>query len=327
MTERSDRLESIANTIKDYREGEINQPTPGHVDHWVKQFDADVQDPILSELDYVLRKTYINRDKVLAFLGALLEVKELVGADPCSFWRRVNFLNIQGAGSSQREMLQLFGILLAEHCGFSIADCGATEGSFLYLDDASFTGNRILGDLREWITNQSPKGATVNIVTLAFHRYGQYYANREIINAAKKAGKAINLKWWREIEFEDRQFRIDVSDVLRPTELPADERVRAYAEALKYPPKLRKGGSRGEHEFFASDEGRQVLEHELLKAGVFIRDLCPYLNEYQRPLGNMVLDSLGFGSTLVTFRNCPNNTPLAFWADDPWYPLFPRKIN
>lgn len=55
--------------------------------------------------------------------------------------------------------------------------------------------------------------------------------------------------------------------------------------------------------------------------------MCPYLNEYQRPLGNMVLETLGFGSMLVTFRNCPNNSPLALWAGDPWYPLFPRKVN
>jgi hypothetical protein len=41
----------------------------------------------------------------------------------------------------------------------------------------------------------------------------------------------------------------------------------------------------------------------------------------------MILETLGFGSTLVTFRNCPNNCPLAFWAGYPWYPLFQRKTN
>jgi hypothetical protein len=41
----------------------------------------------------------------------------------------------------------------------------------------------------------------------------------------------------------------------------------------------------------------------------------------------MVLETLGFGSLIVTFRNCPNNTPLALWAGDPWYPLFPRITN
>ena len=79
--------------------------------------------------------------------------------------------------------------------------------------------------------------------------------------------------------------------------------------------------------FFSSEEGRDVLEQELLVAGAKIRDLCPQLNKYQRPLGNMILETLGFGSTIVTFRNCPNNAPLAFWAGNPWYPLFERKIN
>ena len=41
----------------------------------------------------------------------------------------------------------------------------------------------------------------------------------------------------------------------------------------------------------------------------------------------MILESLGFGSLVVTFRNCPNNAPLALWAGDPWYPLFPRRTN
>jgi len=39
MSERSDLLKSIANTIKDYRAGEIAEATPEHVDRWVKQFD------------------------------------------------------------------------------------------------------------------------------------------------------------------------------------------------------------------------------------------------------------------------------------------------
>jgi hypothetical protein len=55
--------------------------------------------------------------------------------------------------------------------------------------------------------------------------------------------------------------------------------------------------------------------------------MCPNLNKYQRPLGNMLLETLGFGSLIVTFRNCPNNAPLALWAGDPWHPLFPRTTN
>jgi hypothetical protein len=69
------------------------------------------------------------------------------------------------------------------------------------------------------------------------------------------------------------------------------------------------------------------VEQQFLLKGIKIREQSPLLPKYMRPLGNMVLETLGFGSTFVTFRNCPNNAPLAFWAGDPWYPLFPRKTN
>ena len=55
--------------------------------------------------------------------------------------------------------------------------------------------------------------------------------------------------------------------------------------------------------------------------------MCPYLKESARPLGFSLLKTLGFGATVVTHRNCPNNCPLALWAGDPWYPLFRRKTN
>ena len=115
--------------------------------------------------------------------------------------------------------------------------------------------------------------------------------------------------------------------MLRPSAIPADAAVQAYAQGLKYAPVLRPGNDVGKNKFFSSDVGRNLLEQELLKTGCAIRSICPNLNQYQRPLGNMVLQTFGFGSLIVTFRNCANNCPLAFWVDSPWYPLFPRKTN
>ena len=118
--------------------------------------------------------------------------------------------------------------------------------------------------------------------------------------------------------------------MLRPTVIPNDEAVQAYFEDVnteQFPVALRQPGNVGTCSFFSSEEGRATLEQEFLKKGVEIRAACPNLNEYQRPLGNMVFKSLGFGSMLVTHRNCPNNCPLVFWVDAPWYPLFPRINN
>jgi hypothetical protein len=96
---------------------------------------------------------------------------------------------------------------------------------------------------------------------------------------------------------------------------------------MHHQPRFRKAGRVGGQAIFSDDAGRQLLEQEFLKAGARIRMMCPNLNVNQRPLGNTLLDTLGFGSMIVTFRNCPNNAPLALWVGHPWYPLFPRATN
>ncbi len=328
MSTRDDLLASIANTSKDYQVGVRPAPTPAHVDRWVNQFDSAVQLPILTELDHVLKKTYFNRELVAWFLKGLIINKDLAGNDPCSFWRGINFLDIQQGGNSQRDMLSLFDSFLYEHCGVHVAGCGGTEPVYVYLDDVIFTGGRVLQDMSSWIKTSAPAKAKVHIITIAYHRGGQYYAKNKIAEVADAAKKKIELVWWRCIEIEDTKARINTSDVLRPTMLPpADTLVAAYAAGMQHKPIFRTPSSVGMNEFFSSETGRHVLEQEFLKAGVRIRQMCPHFIAYQRPLGTMGLETLGFGSLIVTYRNCPNNAPLALWAGDPWYPLFERTTN
>ncbi len=327
MSKRSTLLKSIVGAVADYRYGEIDAPTPNHVETWIQQFDSEVQEPMLEELDHVFKQTYIAKASVQTFLSSLLKNKKLAGGNPCLFWKTVKFLDIQGGGNSQREMLQTFGSLLQEECDLEIDDCGGDPDAYLYLDDGIFTGNRIKNDFKSWIQSDATQYAKVHVVAIAMHRSGQYYAKTAIERAAQAAAKKIDVHWWRCVEVEDRKMYINQSDVLRPTSLPDDGLTQKYAQGLKYFPEFRTPGNVGNNRFFSSEGGRHLLEQELLKAGALIRSMCPHLNVYQRPLGNMVLETLGFGSLFVTFRNCPNNCPLAFWAGDPWYPLFPRKTN
>ncbi len=327
MAERDDLLASIAATTADYREGDLAAPTPQHVDRWVSQFDPAVQVPILREMDHVLKQTYFSRKGTRKFLGGLFQTDKLVGDDPCAFWRNVSFLDIQGGGASQKEMLALFSKVLNKKCGFETADCGGAPQAFVYLDDAIFTGNRVRRDFEGWIADRAPSNAEVHIIVIALHSGGQYYASGKIKEAAKNAGKNINFTWWRAIELEDRRAYTNSSDVLRPVSIPADPAVQAYIAGMRYQPHLRGAGQVGGNGIFSSDAGRQLLEQEFLKAGVRIRQMCPNLGDTQRPLGHMTLETLGFGSLIVTFRNCPNNAPLALWVGDPWYPLFPRTTN
>ena len=106
------------------------------------------------------------------------------------------------------------------------------------------------------------------------------------------------------------------------------------AEEKKFPFEPRETGGRVAHTVFSSEENRQLLERELLLAGMHIRSLSQNPSPALRPLGFSPF-GLGFGSTIVTYRNCPNNAPLALWWGDPqaapahpfarWYPLVQRR--
>jgi hypothetical protein len=223
-------------------------------------------------------------------------------------------------------MVALFSKVLESECGFTVNGCDADPQTFAYLDDAIFSGGRVSNDLMAWIADDAPDEANVHVIAIAIHR-GHYYQKCKLEEAVDASPKKIKIHWWRAIELEDRKKYINTSDVLRPVAIPSDTATKNYASTLKYPPALRKAGNVGGKKIFSSDAGRQVLEQEFLKAGVHIREKCPHFDKYQRPLGRMGLDTLGFGSLIVTFRNCPNNIPLALWAGDPWYPLFPRTTN
>lgn len=324
---RQELLQSICNTTMDYRAGDLAPPTLDHVDRWVNQFGVAVQLPILAEIDHVLKRTYFSADVVASFLRGALKTKKLAGDDPCSFWPQVELLEVQGGGNSQREMNALFREILRAECGVEFHRGDEHPNTFVYLDDGIFTGNRVRRDLEAWIENHAPNHCHLHVICIALHSGGQYYAKQRIEQKVAEVGKEIDIDWWRRIKLEDRRAYSYSSDVLRPTLVPDDSEVQEYVAELQYSPTLRSAGSVGNQKIFSSEEGRALLEQEFLVAGVRIRGMCPNLGDTQRPLGHMTLESLGFGSMIVTFRNCPNNAPLALWAGDPWYPLFRRTTN
>jgi hypothetical protein len=335
MNERRTLLQSLATTITDYQAGEIEAPTPQHVDRWLKQFDEPVQLPLLRELDHVLTRTYFSRKEVVKFLRGLARENKLAGASPCKYWTKAQFLRIQQNGHSQEEMLTVFDEVLQRTCGFTTTQCSATGGDFIYLDDAIFTGGRVGEDLAAWIQDKAPKQAVVHVVVVATYTFAEYKMPQRIRQVATEQNKGITLKVWRIAAFENRLISRDTSEVLWPTEVPEDEELKAYLDGeKKFPFKPRKAGGKTEHKIFSSEQGRQLLERELLLAGMRIRSFSQNPSRALRPLGFSPF-GLGFGSMIVTFRNCPNNCPLALWWGDPnaspdhpfskWYPLLPRK--
>ena len=337
LADRKLLLDSVASTLKDYRSGDLPVPTPDHVERWIRQFDPEIQIPLLREIDYVMKKTYFSRSKVDGFFKRLITQQKLTGSDPCSFWRSARILDIQKQGNSQSEIRSIFSSDLESVCGLTVEDCGLNSepAACVYLDDVLFSGDRIVADLTNWISLQSSATLSVHVVVIASHRYGAWCCNTRLGKAAREAKKQLKLKNWAAVRVENRKTYRNTSDVLWPATLPDNPELAAYMETEeRYPFVPRNPGGRSELNLFSSETGRQVLERELLLAGMRIRSFCQEPSPAMRPLGRGSF-GLGFGSMIATYRNCPNTAPLALWWGDPnaypghpfskWYPLLPRR--
>ena len=320
-------IQRVAETIADYRADCLQQPTIDRVRRWIYQFDKTVRIRVLAEVSHILKKSYLSKNRFISILDKLALSKVLGGNDPVSFWKSVHLLEIQNRGSSQRDILRIFRRVAESRLSVDFGNRRSSTNTFVYIDDAIYQGHRIIDDLGSWIESSAPSQATLIVIVVAWHEHGKRYAEGRLKRISRDAGKTIAIRWYTVLKFEDRIANINDSDVLRPSTIPNDPSVRDYVHSLNYQPVLRIPGGTGRMNLFSSNTNREIVEQEFLKKGIEIRSMCPYLNDYQRPLGNMILESCGFGALFVTFRNCPNNAPLVFWVGDPWYPLFPREIN
>ena len=335
VSKRDDLLESIANTIADYRKGEIPKPTPNHVDRWIRQFDDADQIPLLGEVDHVFKRTYFAKAKTTRFFANQIEHKQIAGEYPLQFWQDAHLLNIQQQGSSQKEIRELFIGELRKRCNLDLTNCGSAGGSFIYLDDVLFSGSRVWSDLSKWIADEAPAKSILHIIVIATHHYGEWSVLDRLKNHAVSTRKQLELHCWAAARIENRRKYRDASAVLWPVSIPKHAALEAYiAKEKKFPFEPRNPGKAPEPNIFSSEENRQLLERALLIAGMRIRTYSHAPNPALRPLGFGGF-GLGFGSMIVTFRNCPNNCPPALWWGDPdadfnhplskWYPLLPRK--
>lgn len=327
MATNTELLETVANIIADYRNGEIIRPDANHVELWLAQFPKNDRGAILSEMAHVLNQTYFSRKNVLDFIKALISNEKISGKDPKSFWKKVNFLRIQANGNSQNDLLDLFDESLSAQHGLKIEACGGGS-EYVYLDEVIFTGGRTGSDLEPWIRDVAPAKASVHIVVMADHSLGCWQMQERLKKTAASCGKDITLEVWTCLTLESRKAYRNSSDVLWPTSLP--EEAKEYAVG-KFPFEPRTAG--GKDQIFSGEAGRSALEQALLLAGMKIRGFSANPSHALRPLGFGPF-GVGFGSTIVTYRNCPNNAPLAFWWGDPdadkshpfskWRPLVPR---
>jgi hypothetical protein len=322
-----EKLEALATLIADFREGEIPQPDADHVGRWVAQFDAEDREPLLDELHHVWSQLYFSEPRARAFLRMIISNEKFVGADKVAYWSTANLLNIQTNGHSQREMLNLFWEELRAATGHSPHDTGGGD-DYVYVDDVLFTGGRIQTDLKAWLQSAPARGR-VRVVVLAHHQFGEYKTREALQAEARRLEKNITFEFWRDFDLENRNRYSKGADVLWPTRLPTEA---ATYDQGRFPLQPRQPG--GASKFFSSEARRDVLEQALVKAGLKIRSFAANPKPVLRPLGFGPF-GMGFGSLFLSWRNCPNNAPLALWwggKTEPawhpfnkWYPLVPRK--
>jgi hypothetical protein len=303
------------------------------VERWLLQFDKDQQLPFLREFSHVIGKTFLTEQYFSQLFSGLVTLEQLTGKDPTGYWKRAHVLDIQKDGESQSSMRALLARSLANTLGIDIHSCGSESegGEFIYLDDVIFTGGRIYTDLDPWIRESAPKDARIHIIVAALHTLGQYQLESKLSKSVHDSGKKITIKYWcTPTKVENRKAMRNDSGVLWPTMIPAGPPADYVATEQKYPFVPRVAG--GALAPFSSEAGRAVLEQEFLRTGVYIRSLSQNPSSVNRPLGHGFY-GIGFGANIVTYRNCPNNCPLALWWGDPnatsgalhWYPLLQRK--
>lgn len=332
-----DRLEKlIVSHVADYRQNEIPKIEVSQVESWLTQFDIIDQPTILAETERFLSRTYISRSVAKAFIAKLVVNKELAGGDPKSFWKDVAFLKLQKTSQSQGDMLTLLNEVLTESFSIPAKQQDSGAKTYVYLDDVCFSGNQIKNDLIQWAEEKNIRDATVHIIVIATYRYGEYYAKNKI--NATFAPRNITLKFWAMARLENSPGRIPNAEVMWPTKLADDPMVKKW-EATFAPGeeyfKPRAPGGQGSTTLFSSEVARETIEQAFLKKGAYIYSLPKNPQRSMRPLGFSALRSPGFGATVVTYRNCPNNAPLVLWWGNPeggpplnqWRPLLPRRVR
>lgn len=339
MDELVDKLVSI---ISDYRKDdqefnyEINSK---HVERWVEQFDEKDRRFVLKQTIKLLETNYFNKEKYLKNIEILANSHKLSRGDKKKYWSNVSLLSIQEDGDSQKEMND-FLIKRVSFCyGVNIPINDFNMDRYIYLDDFSFSGDRIKKDIDRWLINFEGKGFSLDIVLFSLFSYGEYSLSNYL--EKKSSGGFFNFDIWRKSQrgtLENKKKNKNESDVFWPKYSVVDiDSVAKYIDSeqelinnKRYKTEIIYRDENTHSKLFDIDGvDRDRYENILYKAGCLILSKCNDRQATFRPLGYSVFPGHGFGGTIFTYRNCPNNAPLAFWwggkDENNWYPLLPRK--
>ena len=305
-----------------YKFNEYTCSTEEHLLKWLSQFNN--QDVILSEMVNIFRQTYLTEAREDNYLKNTIKQDDFL--DSLGNLNELSILNIQRHGDSQKVYSDKVKEFFLIEKGIDIPINNYNAKTFLYVDDYLFTGATAKWDILERKELFSNK----KIIFFFLGIHTSSYSHVE----NKLESNNISTQFWRLFLNENRRDYSGGSDVFWPTEkFKNDERILLYQNTFVKPydivwrkPPL----TTGKLQLFTSEENREIIEEEFLFKSLDIFNT--FHDPRFRPLGKSLFKSLGFGGTYISYRNCPNNTPLCLWwgeqtGDSYWYPLFHRITN
>ncbi|EJC1076388.1 hypothetical protein Q6U62_000275 [Vibrio parahaemolyticus] len=325
---------AIANIIDGYANNRYSLNDVAHVERWIEQFEEDERQIVLEETLHILQNHYITKEMFETFSEQIIDNQSLTGGNPQAFWTNASILDIQINGHSQQELNGIFCNILARK--YNINNIVNVESNtYFYVDDFIFSGNRIYSDIAHWVNEQAPRDCKIYFVTLGYYLSGQYTLSKRLNELFKEKGITYKFYRYPHLELENRFKYRNRSERFWPTaNVTSEQTIRSYITQKNLTFTYRVPVQHTNKVF--SDLRREQYEQIMLKYGVKIVGFPQSNNVYVKPLGYDTWPTLGFGSAVFTFRNCPNNNPLPFWWGDPqapegnalkrWYPLLQRTV-
>ncbi|TYL43491.1 hypothetical protein [Dickeya sp. ws52] len=336
-------IEKVVSIIFDYRKDDSEfdyHMNNDHVKCWVEQFNDIDREFVLEQTVNLFSKNYFNKEKYKKFLGCASESDKFTRDSYRNFWSDVSLLSIQKDGNSQNEMNEILRGIVDIKYGVTVAVNDMEKNHYIYVDDFLFSGNRIEKDIKEWLDTKNKNNFHLDILLFGYYSYGKYklYENLKSISGCRN----FNLIIWKKdnlLSFENSPGNKNSSENFWPMHTITDsEEINDYI--LSEERYIRENNKKSKiiyrdfhvksKTFNCESEVRERYERILYESGCRILSRCHDRQPTFRPLGYSIFPGHGFGGTIFTYRNCPNNAPLAFWwggkDENTWYPLLPRKV-
>jgi len=334
----------ISLIISDYRFGIIKQRTTTDVLDFVNSINgicdwmtSNDRRYFLKGLRTALTNSYWSANRIKMYMRPLLQMS---GIDHNNEWV---MLSLQESKSSQSRLVQEMNsrkVLLISSTFLE------TNDSYIYVDDASYTGRTLakylvrIGDELSMLSKKTRKLVVWHLTEYSSETYSQINESLRSLNNLK-----VDVQFKRVEDLGNKTGEGKKLGTLLPTIACADSQIvqrylksRPALIAIKDNPDLwRDPKADFVDGLFASTEERHVVEKALLEVGCYL-----YSRTEQpkfRPLGYFASTkdaSFGFGSMFCTCHNSANTTPVAMWWGNPdlpknsplslWRPLLPRIV-